>query len=379
PNGVMLGYAVPIHVLIAHFQDVVPFPNVHLPPKGAVTTSPVAVPAALVSPLVERPTRPADAWWSRAARSFGAESGLGVYAATTQPVASSPSSLVDGNHAGETWQFLGYDAKILAGLLVLGLVSGLAGGMMTMGGGIIKVTGLILFFGYGMLLIRPVAYVTNIFLYGAAALRYQNYGLIRWNHTRRLIPWAMLGVVIGYFLGNAMGTLMLHYLLGSFAALVGIKMVAEISESHGWTPRGWQRWFGTKDLPESRVEQTPWHHGILGLVMGVVSGILGITGGVVEVPLQRYIARVPLRTAIANSAVLVFFASSVGAVVALLHGVQTGAFDWRAPLHLALILIPGAYIGGWIGAWVTRVAPIGMLRWMYAVLMFVIAGRMFWV
>jgi uncharacterized membrane protein YfcA len=391
PNGVMMGYAIPIHVLLAHFQDVVQFPGLEAVQSAPSTVTPpggpVSLPAAMVVPQVsnqvatntDRPPRPADAWWARAAMVFG-KAGmnrpvdtLGMYTATA------PATVADSSHKDDDWRFLGYDAKILVGLLTLGLVSGLAGGMMTMGGGIIKVSGLILFFGYGVLLIRPVAYLTNIFLYGAAALRYQRYGLIRWSHTRQLIPWAMFGVVIGYFLGNSMGSLMLHYLLGVFASLVGLKMLVEIVESHGWLPKELRRWLGSGDLPESgSVNTTFMHNGILGLSMGVVSGILGITGGVVEVPLQRYIARVPLRNAIANSAVLVFFASLAGAVVALLHGVQTGAFDWRAPLNLALILIPGAYVGGWIGAWLTRIAPVMLLRWMYAILMFVIAGRMFW-
>ncbi|MBF0444825.1 MAG: sulfite exporter TauE/SafE family protein [Magnetococcales bacterium] len=116
--------------------------------------------------------------------------------------------------------------------------------------------------------------------------------------------------------------------------------------------------------------------GILGLPMGIISGILGITGGVVEVPLQRYIAGVPLRNAIANSAVLVFFASIVGSAVALTHGVQSGSFSLETPLFMALILIPGAYIGGLIGAWLTTVVSLNILRWLYAVLMFGVAVRM---
>ncbi|MBF0127351.1 MAG: TSUP family transporter [Magnetococcales bacterium] len=402
PNGLVMGYAVPTHVLLAHFQDVVPFPVLQqtrtpaaaavAPAPAAAAVAPAAVPAALVrtapAPVeAGRPPRPADAWWAKAAQMFGQGQGepntpsapLGIFAATRGALSPGATSLVDGAHQGEGWRFLGHDAKILTGLLLLGLVSGMSGGMMTMGGGIIKVSGLILFFGYGMLLIRPVAYLTNIFLYGAAALRYRRYGLIRWSHTRRLIPWAMLGVVLGYFLGNVMGSRMLHYLLGVFAALVGGKMVLEIIDAHGWAPRGWEHWFSTRDPPERGAVQTPFNNGLLGLSMGVVSGILGITGGVVEVPLQRYLAGVPLRNAIANSAVLVFFASLAGAVVALLHGVQSGAFDWRAPLHLALILIPGAYVGGLFGAWMTRIAPIGLLRWLYAVLMFAIAVRMFWI
>ncbi|MEO5332452.1 MAG: TSUP family transporter [Magnetococcus sp. YQC-5] len=416
PGGLVQGYAIPTHVLLAHFQDVVNFPVLNQSDQGVTATpvpspsrvpAPVTLPAASMAMVQVQPApvqsapmqpgtttgagqevagrerRPADDWWARAAQVFGRvgnqpPQAVGLYAAAQESLAPA-SVLVDGSSQNQSWRLWGLDAKNLIGLLILGLVSGLSGGMMTMGGGIIKVSGLILFFGYGMLLIRPVVYLTNIFMYGAAALRYQRYELIHWSHTRRLIPWAVLGVVIGYFLGNVIGTLMLHYLLGGFALLVGVKMVAEIIESQGWAPKGWPRWFGTKDLLEKNRVESSFNHGILGLSLGVVSGILGITGGVVEVPLQRYLARMPLRNAIANSAVLVFFASLAGSVVVLLHGVLTGGVDWWVVWHLAIILIPGAYVGGWIGAWMTRVAPLGVLRWLYAVLMFVIAGRMFWI
>ena len=88
-------------------------------------------------------------------------------------------------------------------------------------------------------------------------------------------------------------------------------------------------------------------------------------------------AREPLKRAIANSAVLVFAASLVCSIVAMIHGVSTGAFEWETPIVLALFLIPGAYAGGLVGAWLTRVAPMRTLKWVYAVLMFAIAVRMF--
>ena len=415
-GGSSLGYAVPVSVLVAHFQDVVNFPNLAAP--GAAANGGAAVtPVAMVQPsplgLTGRASRQADAWWQKAQAIFGkpgsgggAATGepfanLGIFAAAgapnPAPIGSQGNAAVDPSAHVKTWRFLGYDTQTLFSLLLLGLVSGISGGMMTMGGGIIKVTGLILIFGYGMVLIRPVAYLTNIVLYGAAVLRYRRYELIRWSATRQLIPWAMFGVVVGYFIGNVVGTLFIHYMLGAFAALVGLKMVAEIIEqrrhiepaeelrlkrAHGGGNGGsfLVRFLGRERLPGQEGEAVvgPGRGGILGLPMGIISGILGITGGVIEVPLQRYIARVPLRNAIANSAVLVFFASAVGSVVAMSHGVYTGAFDWDTPLRLAAILVPGAYAGGLIGAWLTKVVPIGALRWLYAVLMFMIAVRMFW-
>ena len=422
----VVGYAIPSDVLLAHFQDVVSFPLV-VSPGAAVKNTPVALGGPSVTPPVVRAGafgnglgvpvgrggRPADGWWTQAQIEYGTPKGMvsqspfegmGMYVAAGVPLQALPRreierfpqpTMVPVVHTTDQ-RFWGYSLETLLGLLALGLISGISGGMMTMGGGIIKVTGLLLFFGYGMLLIRPVAYITNIFLYGAAVLRYRRYDLILWDSVRGLIPWAMAGVVLGYFIGNVIGTPFIRYLLGVFAALVGVRMLVEIlagrkkrqpvvelypEQTKNKPTDTLLRYLGIGQV--SSENQTSVAHksmtrdGILGLPMGIVSGILGITGGVVEVPLQRYVVGVPLRNAIANSAVLVFFASLVGSCVAMAHGVQTGAFEWSAPVKLAIILIPGAYVGGWIGAWLTKIIPIGMLRWFYAVLMFVIAVRMF--
>lgn len=415
-TGGVLGFAIPVHVLYTHFQDVVAFP-VPLPtqpplqpqpqPQAAMQpgggfTAPEANPVYFAAPYgpraipvagtlaqvpatgmaLDRPRRPSDDWWDKARAILHLDIGLQIpnFYSTGQAL----SELVPAENRAhvETQRILGYPLRTFFGLLLLGLISGISGGMMTMGGGIIKVIGLMTFFEYGLLLVRPVAYITNIFMYGAASLRYRSHGLFQWERVRPMVPWAMVGVVLGYFIGNTLNTSIIHYLLGGFAFLLGLKMLVELSESRREDQEGlnWlQYYFGSgrsEQQREKRPESGLVHDGILGLPMGMISGILGITGGVVEVPLQRYVAGVPLRSAIANSAVLVFFASIVGSIVALAHGVQTGSFSLQTPLIMAMILTPGAYMGGLIGAWLTTVVSLNILRWLYAVLMFAVAARM---
>ncbi|MEO5377229.1 MAG: TSUP family transporter [Magnetococcus sp. DMHC-6] len=385
-TGQLRGYAVPVQILVNHFQDVVPFPN--LPPNSNNTVGfqtpqsntpgmiPVAATQMVAAPLPS--SRPADGWW-RQAQNF-----------LTSSITLDTPSPNNTNH-GPTQRIMGYPLPTFVGLLVLGFISGISGGMMTMGGGIIKVTGLMSIFGYGLLLVRPVAYITNIFMYGAAALRYRRDNLYNWEVVRPMVPWAMAGVVIGYAFGNILETKIINYLLGAFAFLLCIKMLVELAEAKKDTYERVNpimdqafRILGSGQPNQKRQAHSEENYqnfllrdGILGLPMGIISGILGITGGVIEVPLQRYVGGIPLRNAIANSAVLVFFASLMGSLVAMVHGVQSGAFEATTPLIMALILIPGAYTGGFFGAWLTTVVPLYILRWFYAFLMFTIAARMF--
>ncbi len=378
PATGIMGYAVPAQVLLTHFQELITFPT--KPPSNAP------------------PERPADRWWKQVQTMMQAQADLGRHVAVVTPGTANAGAMVptaDPDH-GPQLRVLGYPVATFFGLLFLGFVSGISGGMMTMGGGIIKVTGLMWFFGYGLLLVRPVAYITNIFMYGAATLRYRREGLLRFDLCKPLIPWAMGGMVFGYFIGNVLSTTIIQWMLGVFALLLAVKMLVEISETNKpkimdddeLVPdtrtqfvRTMQHYFGTSDIrsPVSGEISKITLHGILGLPMGLISGILGITGGVIEVPLQRYLANMPLRNAIANSATLVFFASLVGSAVALIHGTENGSFEWQTPVVMAIILTPGAYVGGMVGAWLTSVMPLNTLRWVYALLMSVIAVRMFWI
>ncbi|MEW6219794.1 MAG: TSUP family transporter [Thermodesulfobacteriota bacterium] len=347
PAGQPRGYAVPAHVLMAHFQEVIdwaalaasnPQPGAALAPAAAL-----ALPAAA------------------------------AVAAVSDRLGAIMVGLTD-HMTGQA--ILGFPLATAAGLLLLGFVSGLAGGMMTMGGGLIKVTGLMLLHGYGILLIRPVAYLSNIFIYGAAALRYRRDHLLDLARIRPFVPWAIAGVVLGYFAGTLMSDTVIRYLLAGFAILVGIKVAAETLQGNPEEP--------APETMEADLEE-PYHrrpsgptaaHGLLGLPMGLISGILGITGGVIEVPLQNYVAGIPLRRAIANCAVLVFCTSTVAAGLSLAHGVTAGHFALATPLALTALLLPGAFAGGMFGAWLTKVIPFVALRGLYALLMFAMAFRM---
>ena len=103
----------------------------------------------------------------------------------------------------------------------------------------------------------------------------------------------------------------------------------------------------------------------MGLPVGLVSGLLGISGGVISVPMLRYINRETMRSAIANSSAVVLGASWVGTLLAFTHGVSAGLIEWHGPVTLAAIMIPGAYVGGILGAKLMKVLPILYLQWFY--------------
>ena len=198
-------------------------------------------------------------------------------------------------------------------------------------------------------------------------------------------------MIIGYFIGNAIGDSVVGVLLGLFALIMAGKAVLEILQPNAGEDTAESIAAAEDDMDELMamadgtpkaksagiaLPEGPIRSVVLGMPMGLFSGILGISGGVIEVPLQRYLGRISLQNAIANSSVLVFWASVAGTLVAFFHGASTGLIHWEAPVTLALVMIPGAYVGGIIGARLMRVLPVRVLKGVYAATMAAIALKM---
>ena len=87
-------------------------------------------------------------------------------------------------------------------LLLLGFISGVVGGMLGMGGGVLKVVNLHLFLGFDILFARIVSLISYSVISISAFLNYKKYNLILWDVAKMLIPSSILGVLLGVIIGN---------------------------------------------------------------------------------------------------------------------------------------------------------------------------------
>lgn len=97
--------------------------------------------------------------------------------------------------------------------------------------------------------------------------------------------------------------------------------------------------------------------GIIGLVGGVASGLLGIGGGIVMVPAMVYFLSPPIKDikqAIGTSLIVIVPTALMGSF----KHYQQGNIDWRTALSLA----PLAITGGYLGAWLTTQIPADQLK-----------------
>ena len=87
--------------------------------------------------------------------------------------------------------------------------------------------------------------------------------------------------------------------------------------------------------------RTRWVAAGIGVVAGLLSGLLGIGGGVIMVPAFTELLGLPLKSAIATSLVCV---GIFGVPATITHAVL-GDIDWRLAALLTIGVIPGARIG----------------------------------
>lgn len=80
----------------------------------------------------------------------------------------------------------------------------------------------------------------------------------------------------------------------------------------------------------------------IGLVAGLLSGFVGIGGGLVIVPALVYFLGMPQHTAQGTS--LVMMLPPIG-ILACYNYYQSGNLNWKYGLALAVIFVVGAYFG----------------------------------
>jgi len=106
----------------------------------------------------------------------------------------------------------------------------------------------------------------------------------------------------------------------------------------------------------------------LSFAAGIVSGMVGVGGGLIKVPLMVLALGVPMDIAVGSSALMVGLTASGGFVGHLV----TGHWDWR----LSLILAAAVFVGGQIGSRLTLKVNKAMLKKVFGWFLLVIAGTM---
>lgn len=271
------------------------------------------------------------------------------------------------------------DPAVFTMFMAIGLVAGMAGGLLGIGGSAIFIPAASLLVGADQQIYQAAAMILNVFVAASATVKHWRSRGIDLPVVARMIPFAVAAVVIGVFASNhidgttlARGFGVMLLVLGCFES--GMLIARFLRSRSGETPRTPAT---ETDASEPTRAKLPYR--ITGAVMGGLGGLLGIGGGVVGVPLLRFAARQPIRRAIAVTAAVTLPLALIGALyknIALPHLPGEDATSSTEALLISAAIVPTAIIGSWCGASLVHRLPIDLIRVAFVVLLFFAGYRM---
>ena len=231
------------------------------------------------------------------------------------------------------------DIPVVAEFCLIGLVTGVLSGLFGVGGGFILVP-LLIFAGVPIHLAvgTSLGYVTCTSMAGAYK-HFINRNIHLRITTFLIIISSLTLITVGIRINRELGA---EELKGAFAGLLIATAL----------------YFSLKRRPTTESERTPdspkdfrikshWYTQlILGGMVGLLSGIFGVGGGFLLVPLLVLVVKMPIKLAMGTSLFVIIFASFVGAL--------THAFDGNVDLSVLAPLVVGGIAGAFVGASLTH-------------------------
>lgn len=236
---------------------------------------------------------------------------------------------------------------------LLGIIGGLLSGLAGVGGGIFFVPALMYVAGWNIKEAVAASLVVIIFSALSGTLRnLRGETPIDWKATALLsvtvAPCALIGVAISRISPDRLVEIVFAVLLLAFAYP---------------TARG-----GSNN-PRSQTKIPTALVLLAGACIGALSGLVGVGGGVLMVPLMMLGLSLRPKTAIATSLAVTFFTGIVGAT-----GYIATGFDRLSSLPP---LIVGSIVGAWLSVRLRDRTPDNALRVGFALLMVLVAASLF--
>ena len=258
---------------------------------------------------------------------------------------------------------------LLLSLVVLGACSGFLAGLLGVGGGIVLVPGLFYIFQF---LGFPSADFMHLFIGTSLAIIIVNGTFSVMSHNKRgavdfmLVKHIGVGIIFGVFLGTVFVSVLSGATLKLFFAIVllflAIIMIVNPARFILWHKAPNQLWMG-----------------VAGVVIGCISTLIGIGGGSLSVPFISF-CRVPIHRAIGTAAAL----GLVISIPAVLGFIIIGwGVEGLPPYSLGYIsvpawafIIPTSILSIPFGVTVSHLAPVPVLRKIFAGFMIIVACKM---
>ena len=245
----------------------------------------------------------------------------------------------------------------LLGLVGLGAGAGLLGALLGIGGGLLITPLLTLLFGIPIEQAIAASLVAIIATSSVAASYYVQERLsdIRLGMVLELAT--TLGAISGALAAGLLSRRWLTLIFSLFLLYAGSTLLRRALKP---TPR-------EEDLTGYQVRRLPLGMGISYLA-GNISGLLGVGGGPVKVPMMYLLMGVPLKVATATSNFMIGVTAAASAFIYYLRG--------DVLVHITAPVVVGVFLGSLAGSRIFPRVPTRWILWLFVSLMFYLALSM---
>ncbi|MFP4088396.1 MAG: sulfite exporter TauE/SafE family protein [Desulfobacteraceae bacterium] len=260
-------------------------------------------------------------------------------------------------------------AQIIA-LLITGLGVGFTSGLLGVGGcfimvpvqfwalksiGVDPTIAIRIAFGTNLLVVLPTAF--------SGAVTHHRRGAVLWKAGVTLGIAGAIGAFFGAFIASHLPGKVLTVAFGIAVILGALRMLTAKPPQI------------TDEPSDSIAAFILW-----GIPLGIVSGIIGIGGGVLMIPIMVFFLKFKMHQAVGTSTALMIFTAIGGSISFLVNGLgvqglppySTGYLNWLQWVLLAGCSIPMAIIG----ARVAHLLPAKQLKYIFIVVMFYMGLKM---
>lgn len=239
--------------------------------------------------------------------------------------------------------------------LILGIFAGFAGALLGVGGGFLITPVLVLFFNMQIHMAVATSLVAVTMTSISGTLFYAKRGLIDYKLGLFLETMTALGAMIGSRISIFLPAWIVEFMFGVVLMYASVKMIMPAKKAKMERGEG--------------VYQKRMYLGLAAsFLAGVVSGMLGIGGGTVKVPIMNLILKVPMSVAAPTSIFMIGITSSTASLVYLIKGYV----DLVSASIISLGVLVGAQAGGRVGVRLKNI----VLRRAFGVVLFFAALRM---
>jgi len=252
--------------------------------------------------------------------------------------------------------------------IAIGAAAGLLAGLLGVGGGIVVVPALAVVFGaqnvaprYVMPLALGTSLATIVFTSLSSLRAHHVRSAVDWSIVRRLTPGLVSGALIGASLATRLSSDVLIVVFAVFLWSVATHLLLGTPPPRGGVSPGWLGW------------------SVVGAAIGGVSGVVGIGGGTLSVPLLTW-CRVRLHEAIGTAAAAGFPIALAGALGYLAYG---SALDDLPRYSAGFVYLPAvlgvalaSVVTAPLGARLAHRLPAGRLQKVFALFLYVVGAKL---